>query len=1059
MQYEGVDHHGWLRDVFVVWVFEVRITERGVTRLNDGNADTFDASVAFVFLTDIHVKGQDFDALRGRLVAGAVHSALEAQVPVVLLVGGDIAYSGTAAQYEIFENFVNEFRGELARRNLDFRGVILTPGNHDCDFSQQPKSVRAALQLAASSQTHFDPDIAEELVSVQDAFRTYSERASLSMTRISSLQSRCTLQVGENASITIDIINSAWASSLDEQPGKMVLPVPQLEPPSESGVAFAVMHHPPNWFEPWNQRALLRWLDEHFDGVFLGHEHQRESVERVRREVDAQLLMIFGPAFHEANAIDEGFSVHCLDLKQKMARSSDFSWKGEYYSRVPRSGVELPIGNSARKNGQLRFSKSFEEFLNDPGIPFKHGKVSRQLKLDDLYVLPDLRSAMQSGGGATVEDIVDRTDVLLRLSRCETALISAVEQAGKTSLAKYLTRDILRRGEVPLYLDAGKLPSSFHGEITAWINTCIAEQFPEDCREKVEQAIPSKRVALLDNIHQLPGGHDGLSRVLERLRNHHSRIIGFTGEFSAVAGIVEDLSSGRSNVWRDAELFEIPPTSHKLRSEIIRRWVALGDGGSYSESKLEARCRQLKKFVDEVFSRNIIPRYPVYVLLILQQLELASDANSIVANGSHGYLFEELITRTVDDRVKSFKIEIVFAVLSALARKLSKEPGESLSSEEFRDFFDEFLSGRKVHIDFDLFTKEVTGAQILLVYGGAVRFRHNYYYFYFLALSISSDRKRGDGGGVLDELVSYIHTERSANVLTFLAHLGHDEGVIERVCKHADTIFEGLDEAEISEGSKLLARFRTVAERSVLFDGRPSDVSDHLAQRADEFDRGRGGASEQFTDDPGNVSAAFKTIQILGQVIRSRAGNLDGELKKKAVTACSRLARRLMKLIFELVDNHGAEIAHQMSGALEEVLAMDPERARQLANRLLAMLISQLTLASVARVSSAVGSTELRPLVNEMRQLKKGVTEGLFWLGASILADKDFPVAAVDKFLHETKEGEVLPRIVVRELVKRRFYLSPPEPSIKRKYCDLLGLEIRYIPHGRKGLEGLSYRG
>src|SRR5207249_372287 len=51
-------------------------------------------------------------------------------------------------------------------------------------------------------------------------------------------------------------------------------------------------------------------------------------------------------------------------------------------------------------------------------------------------------------------------------------------------------------------------------------------------------------------------------------------------------------------------------------------------------------------------------------------------------------------------------------------------------------------------------------------------------------------------------------------------------------------------------------------------------------------------------------NAAFKTIQILGQVLKNFSGSLRGEPKRKLVEECYGLGLRVLASIFELAEEH-----------------------------------------------------------------------------------------------------------------------------------------------------------
>src|SRR5206468_3838299 len=80
--------------------------------------------------------------------------------------------------------------------------------------------------------------------------------------------------------ILVRTLNSAWTSRKKE--GRMLmLPLKYLAErfPVQDNPAVAVtaIHHPYNWFEPENARALRKLLEESSDVILTGHEHSSST--------------------------------------------------------------------------------------------------------------------------------------------------------------------------------------------------------------------------------------------------------------------------------------------------------------------------------------------------------------------------------------------------------------------------------------------------------------------------------------------------------------------------------------------------------------------------------------------------------------------------------------------------------------------------------------------------------------------------------------------------------------------------------------------------------------
>ena len=83
--------------------------------------------------------GRDPVLTRVREIKEAFHSTCPNATAAVILISGDIAFSGEQQQYESARLFVNELRDQLkslpsVTEAVDF---VVIPGNHDCDFRNE----------------------------------------------------------------------------------------------------------------------------------------------------------------------------------------------------------------------------------------------------------------------------------------------------------------------------------------------------------------------------------------------------------------------------------------------------------------------------------------------------------------------------------------------------------------------------------------------------------------------------------------------------------------------------------------------------------------------------------------------------------------------------------------------------------------------------------------------------------------------------------------------------------------------------------------------------------
>lgn len=123
-------------------------------------------------ISDIHVRSAEDPILkRAPDIARATYAALPNASAVLVVVSGDIAFSGEREQYEAALAFFETLREEIQREKPVPVYFIPCPGNHDCDFSKDDstrKYVLAAVQ--GRGATGVDQSVIDTCVRVQSEY-------------------------------------------------------------------------------------------------------------------------------------------------------------------------------------------------------------------------------------------------------------------------------------------------------------------------------------------------------------------------------------------------------------------------------------------------------------------------------------------------------------------------------------------------------------------------------------------------------------------------------------------------------------------------------------------------------------------------------------------------------------------------------------------------------------------------------------------------------------------------------------------------------------------------
>jgi len=1006
-----------------------------------------------VHLSDLHIASSSSEAIeRLKSIAGVIGGRIEEPTVVVLAITGDIAHSGKQFEYDLFSGAIDALINELRRWNPVDILVVVSPGNHDCDFSVMAEDVRDTMIEALSKPRSSSTSFVDILKSTQCAFATLSMEISANrLSPVTPLVSQISIDIPD-LSIKILTLNTSITSRIHESPGTLRLPsdlLPQIEPDADCCIVLA--HHPLNWFNPHDAIALSEWMDRTADLVLYGHEHRLDQFTQVRERTQSRVAYEIGLPLDDPDGAQTGLRCRRIVSATREESVFDIELRGRDYQIVRESSGTLER-NGGRDHGHIRFSESFVDFLDDPGAAFNHPRVTRRVRLSDFFVAQDFREFTTKKTIVGISARLGLNDICERLLSSEKrAVIYGPEQCGKTTFAKYFIRHSRSRDLTPLYLDGSELRSTVRSEIRGWLNGSVRRQFRSDSESAVDSVAPSSRVAIVDNVHMLPGGREGVGIVLEFVAVKCQKIVLLTADDPTLSLLSAGTSGEDHAYWKGCEMFELLPLGHTHRGELIRRWVSLGRNIVDEAVAIETEVRQVKALLDRVLGRDSLPKYPMFVLMLLQQLEGMKENRTVAANGSHGYLFEALITQAIDRHVRSHEIGTVNDYLAAIAYDLWQRDSSTLSRSELDGIARKFLADL-VRIDAERLLVELDNGCILSIHDDMVGFRYKYVYYYYLAKWICSNAFRKESDALLDDLCTVVHTELASNVLMFVAHLQQERRVVCRLLPKIDELYaeQKTSLGDLETYSALSVRFRTAEERAILLDGEARLVSDKTHEYQDGSESGSAAEKDQRdVDDVLKLNSTLKSIATLGQILKSRAASLSPESKIEIAEAIIFVARRLMAFLYKVTGDNAADIVRLVSDAFERAFKFNKQEAVDAANELIGTLVVAIANICVARAADAIGSAELSPLLDRLESGTTDADSRLILLVARICGERGYPKELVEDFVNSLKPANVLPVSVLGHAVARRFYLDPPNRALRDSACRLLGIDVRPVGERR----------
>lgn len=1003
-------------------------------------------AVVVAQVSDLHIKdASSKGALRIQALAGPLGSMRSESEFLLILLTGDIAFSGQENQYVI----ATQELGQLKRRLIDEWNyadvrIVACPGNHDLNFAAQKSTIRSAL-LGVLDSSADAAEVVEDLAEVQSEFAAFSDGLDFQLQKLTPLVSVAHAEMG-GVRFNLICANTSWSSKIQEQPGSIRMPSSLLPHVSQSGdITFALLHHPLNWYEPQDGKALSDWLDSNADIAFWGHEHREDSFKVSRKRMGSSVQHYLARPL-EDETVECGF--RCLVVGESGAGVEvSFALKGERFVQSSRETVEIRK-NPARQLGQIRFSQNFRAFLTDMGGVFKHPRLERNLSLQDVFIEPSFRFFSASSPELDrVEKSVSFGALLDEIRKNPLTAVFGVEQSGKTTFAKYLVEDARHHGLTPLYFDCARLKSANSGDVTAWMRSCIESQYEGDCIDLVSQVSPENALIVVDNTHEIPGSSSTVSGIIDRLRVLATHSVYLTAQNPAVTILAASHSSGvEVKQWSDAKWYEVLPLSNKSRSALIRRWVSVGRDEFAEAELIESEARRIKVLMDRSMGRSISIKLPFFLLVILQQIDAGLDARTVVRNGTQGHIFEAMISAAIDQHVRSHDVGVVHDFLAQLAFELHGEDSLVIGEDGYRRVVSEFRRDKFIDIQHPSLLNELVASRILHRSASGVAFKYDHFYFYYLARWISFNKESQAASDLLAAFVERIHSESAANVVTFLAHFGNEKWVLSYLMPAAEKLFEASSECKLAEHGALATKYRPLDSGVVLLDGPPSDVTDHLSEVEDQVDIDPPRAE---LEDAFKYMTAARIIQVLGQIMRSRAGGVDAHSKLAIARTAMSLARRLMTVLYSAAEVSADTIIEHASELFDSDVKSNSREARHQATQLIANVVGGIAKGLVGRAADVIATRDLIPLIESIEEdavRDKDLDLELITLCARISAEQSYPQDRINSILRRIPESDILSYAALSHSVARMFYLSPPARAVRDSACARLGIRQANIP-------------
>lgn len=984
-------------------------------------------------LSDIHF-GNDGNTLlqkQENLCNAILQDALKRDI-IIFIVSGDIAQSGQREEYELAYNFFTEIQEYLGKRKEIRSLFFFVPGNHDCDFTDMQRNKDDDLrrekiinEREKISEEDLDYYIEGLCLKQKEYFDfvslfEYDDIPDVYVKKV--MESKLLLQyeiIIDKEIIKLNLLNSAWLTERKEKPGHLFFPSKVYQKiKKDGGIVITVYHHPSNWMHPNDRNEFNRWVMSKSDLVYVGHEHfgRNEVVETRDTKYQAQ----YGEVLQEReNDKSSGFIINNINDDEKSTKVYNWDDSRNIYDISYLLSGKL----SAENNKYLCFQKEFQTYLETADIRISHPKKEK-VTMQDLYVYPDIEAYKKNNNSYDIneESITVKGDALLEyILKIKRISFSGGSKSGKTALAKNIAFDFIEKGKYSIIMDCTKLGVISDKNLKKCEDNCISFAYGKEYINTFKQQDLSNKILILDNFEKVRE-RASRKKILDYFDNFYDYILTFSNTTFEVE-LLDDSLHGEENGYTHCSINEL---GYKKRNQLIAKWYYLSDGGdNIVEDLVREKISEAMSTIDVLKGNGYMPCIPPHILIILQQLEYSVDGSN-QERSNYGYLYEFLITKSIIDMNQNCKYihkDIAFGILTNIAEYMLGEGSRVISSDIYQDIVMKYNKDYQTDANAQQYLYEYGKVELLNEKNGQVFFGYPYIHYYFTAKYLANNIGKNWARAKIEEMSSQLYEEECGNIMIFLCHLSKDDFIIETVLKNAKKIFSDRTIFDFGEHKSIELSFDEYLKTDFIPEIDIEQREQELLEVRDRQEKEHKRLTETTEIEKNNeyvysLDNAFKTIEVMGQILKNYPGTIKGDVKNDLLETIYNVGMRTLSYTSDILYGGIRKIFEDICKRIEPTSSqIDMEKIRKLSRNLnfsMDNIFGLLSYAMLRNLANSVANKALMPVITQS-PLRKNIG---YQLMNDALQLNEFGIIAVDLVLREYDDYKSKDNIFAAKLLR-----------------------------------------
>ena len=753
-------------------------------------------------LSDMHfIKSNSYSEANVDAIVSALQENVRDIKDIIIIISGDLTFSGFKAQYDDTEKFILSLKGKLcARYHFKSLNFAIVPGNHDVNYQIGLLTKDDLKQIEAKDE--FEDKIPDELKKMHP-FLAFAQKYSCYNKQKNSLIDILKFNYGQKV-VQINLINSGVFSSLDEDQGYHYIRSEEIEKISEnnnSDFVFTVMHHPHHWYSSRVKKELEKALYERNDVIFCGHEHydSQIKVSSIRSSV---LVNEGGMLCNDGKWDNSRFYVYSLDLDTRKFTSVLYSWEKKNGVYCGSNKSEFIVAKNRANSLGISPKEDYVKAL------LRDDKYALSDNINDYFVFPSLKK--EEFEQKAYQDLNKPEELLSELEQNRYICIQGNDDDGKTTLAKYLFQSLVAT-KVAILLDSDNIRKANPENI---IRDAFSRIYSDENPffEKFKQLSNDEKAIIIDDTNKIPD--DYLDPFLEYAEKHFGYVI-LLSRYEIEFDIVERLNNRK--LTKKYSIYRIYPFYKDRREELVSKVVHI---------LIKKDEETQEKIIDSVtdalsIRKNNFIWNPDFIIQFTKYY-CNNYGETIQNDGSiYSKVFESNLTSLIQPYLrKPMTVDKAFYILDKIAYQMHKERKDPIELQEIDNVIKKYNEEYYSKVVTTDFLNMISKAGIVKTIDGKYGFSHRNYLAYFIAREIKRICLQEGNYDSFMKTLEYSCYQINADIILFVTYITDNLNLIVRIMDMAE---QYTKEWEVFSANPIKIRYLADGDRLVIPEATKSD--------------------------------------------------------------------------------------------------------------------------------------------------------------------------------------------------------------------------------------------